>query len=101
MPTLDTTSRIRDSGSRARTAPRWPAEPSGADRVERLLGEVELETVQEGLEGDLELLGTSVLAQQPLEPRHRGTAAQVDLAVPVGNGRLPFVEWFLDGRRLC
>src|SRR5215203_5407826 len=67
----------------------------------RLLGKIELETVQEGLEGDLELLGTSVLAQQPLEPGHRGTAAEVDPAVPVGNGRLPFVEWFLDGRRLC
>src|SRR5918994_1107061 len=81
----------------------WPSRSpsSPLPAIMPLLGEVHLKTVQQGFERNLELFGTSVLAEQVLESRHRGAAAQVDLPVSAGNLCVPFVERFFDGRCRC
>mgnify|MGYP003635355839 CR=1 FL=1 len=60
-----------------------------------------VESVEERLEGYLELFVASVFAEQLPESLDFGSVIERDVAVATGEVGVTFVEWFFDGSCLC
>ncbi len=60
------------------------------------LGQVQFQAIQQCLQGHLEFLLATVLAEQGAQPGDAGVAGQVDLIVFIGDLGVPFGQGYFD-----
>ena len=60
------------------------------------LGQVQFQTIQQCLQGQLEFFLATVLAEQGAQPGDAGVAGQVDLTVFIGDLGVPFGQGYFD-----